>query len=79
VASYKSSKFFILLGSSDEDTNGDVDDDLGIGVFLLLNIGNLCIGVCHSSVGNIGPSASIVGTSTSSSRIRSVLIHLTYS
>jgi hypothetical protein len=79
VASYKSSKFFILLGSSDEDTNGDVDDDLGIGVFLLLNIGNLCIGVYHSSVGNIGPSASIVGTSTSSSRIRSVLIHLTYS
>jgi len=81
VASYKSSKFFILLGSSDEDTNGDVDDDfgIGIGVFLLLDTGNLCIGVCHSSAGNIGPSASIVGTSTLSSRIRSVLIHLTSS
>ena len=77
MASYKSSRFFILLGSSDEDTNGDVDDDFGSGVFLFLNTGNMCIGVCRSSASNIGQSTSIVDTSTSSSRIRSVLIHLT--
>jgi hypothetical protein len=44
-----------------------------------LNTGNMCIGVCRSSTSNIGPSTSIVDISTSSSRIRSVLIHLTSS
>ena len=75
VASYNSSRFLILLGSSDEDADGGVDDDPD--VFLLLNIGNLCTGLCGSSAGNIGLSA--VGTSTSFSRIKSVLIHLTAS
>ena len=79
MESYKYSRFFILLGSSDEDTNGDVDDDFSIGVFLFLNTGNMCIGVCRSSASNIGKSTSIVDTFTSSSRIRSVLIHLTSS
>jgi len=77
VASYNSSRFLILLGSSDEDVDGGVDDDPS--VFLLLNTGNLCTGICGSSAGNIGPSASTVGTSISSSRIKSVLIHLTAS
>ena len=77
MASYNSSRFLILLSSSDEDV--DVDNGPGIDVLLLLNTGNLCTGLCCSSVGNIGPSASIVGTSTSSSRIKSVLIHLTAS
>jgi hypothetical protein len=76
VASYNSSRFLILFGPSYEDDSGGVDDDSG--VFLLLNTGNLCTGLCGSA-GNIGPSASIVGTSTSSSRIKSVLIHLTAS
>jgi hypothetical protein len=39
----------------------------------------MCIGVCRSSASNIGKSTSIVDTFTSSSRIRSVLIHLTSS
>jgi hypothetical protein len=77
VASYNSSRFLILLGSSDEDADGGVDDDPG--VFLLLNTGNLCTGLCGSSAGNIGPSASTVGTSTSSSRIKSIMIHFTSS
>jgi len=78
VASYNSSRFLILFGPSDEDEDkdGGVDDDSG--VFLLLNTGNLCTGL-HGSAGNIGLSASTVGTSTSSSRIKSVLIHLTVS
>jgi len=77
VASHNSSKFLILIGSSDEDANGDVDDDPSVDVFLLLNTRNLCTGLYGSSTGNIGPFASNVGTSTLSSRIRSVLIHLT--
>jgi len=78
VASYNSSRFLILFGPSDEDEDkdGGVDDDSG--VFLLLNTGNLCTGL-HGSAGNIGLSVSTVGTSTSSSRIKSVLIHLTVS
>jgi len=43
VASYSSSRFLILLGSSDEDADGGVDDDSG--VFLLLNTGDLCTGL----------------------------------
>jgi hypothetical protein len=39
----------------------------------------MCIGVCRSSASNIGQSTSIVDSSTSSSRIRSILIHLTSS
>jgi len=77
VASYNSSRFLIFLGSSDEDV--DVDDGTGVDVLLLLNTGNLCTGLYSSSAGNIRPSASIVGTSTLSSRIKSVLIHLTAS
>jgi len=50
VASYNSSRFLILLGPSDEDADDGVDDDSG--VFLLLNTGNLCTGLC-GSVGNI--------------------------
>ena len=76
MASYKSSRFLILLGSSDEDVNGDVDDDRG--VFLLLNTGNLCTRVCGSSTSNIGLFISTFGASTSSSRIKSILIHLTF-
>ena len=79
MTSYESSRFLNLLGSSDEDANDDVDDDPSVGVFLLLNTWNLCIGVCGSSTGNIRHSISTVGISTSSSRIRSVLIHLTSS
>jgi len=77
VASYNSSRFLILFCPSDEDADGGVDDDSG--VFLLLNTRDLCTGLCGSFAGNIGPSASIVGTSSSSSRIKSVLIHLTAS
>jgi hypothetical protein len=44
-----------------------------------LNIGDLCIGTCGLFGGNIGPSVSTVGTFTSSSRIKSMLIHLTAS
>jgi len=69
VALYKSSRFLILLGSSDEDVNGDVDDDPS--VFLLLNTGNLCARVCGSSASNIGLSISTFGTS---SDITSLLI-----
>ena len=76
VASYNSSRFLILLGASYEDADDGVDDDSS--VFLLLNTGNLCSGLCGSA-GTIGPSASTVGTSTSSSRIKSMLIHLTAS
>jgi len=75
VASYNSFRFLILLGPSDEDA--DSGDDSG--VFLLLNIGDLCTGLCGSFTGNIGPSASTVATSSSSSRIKSMLIHLTAS
>jgi hypothetical protein len=39
VASYNSSRFLILLGTSDEDADDGVDDDPS--VFLLLNIGDL--------------------------------------
>jgi len=77
VASYNSFRFLILLGSSDEDADGGVDDDPG--VFLLLNTGNLCTRLHGSSAGNIGPSANIIGTFTSSSRIKLVPIHLTAS
>ena len=77
MASYNSSRFLILLGSFYEDTDGGVDDDPG--VFFMLNTGDLCTGLCGSSTGNIGPSASTVGTSTLSSKIKSVLIHLTAS
>jgi len=77
VASYNSSRFLILLGSSNEDVDGGVDDDSGM--FLLLNTGDLCTGPCGSFGGNIGPSVSTVGTFTSSSRIKSMLIHLTAS
>jgi hypothetical protein len=62
VASYNSSRFLILLGASYEDADDGVDDDPG--VFLLLNTGDLCTGLCGSFAGNIGPSASTVGTST---------------
>jgi hypothetical protein len=76
VASYKFSRFLILLGSSDEDVNGDIDDDHG--VFLLLNTRNLCTRVCGSSTSNIGLSINTFSASTSSSRIKSILIHLTF-
>jgi len=71
VALYKSSRFLILLGSSDEDVNGDVDVDDDPSVFLLLNTGNLCARVCGSSASNIGLSISTFGTS---SDITSLLI-----
>jgi len=71
VALYKSSRFLILLGSSDEDVNGDVDVDDDPIVFLLLNTGNLCARVCGSSASNIGLSISTFGTS---SDITSLLI-----
>jgi hypothetical protein len=71
VASYNSSRFLIVLGPSDEDADDGIDDDSD--VFLLLNTGNLCTGL-YGFVGNIGPSASTVGTSTSSSRIKSLLL-----
>jgi len=77
VASYKSSKFIILLGSSNEDGNGD-DDDPNVGMFLLMNTGNLCTRVCGSSAYIIGPSISTISTSISSSMIKSMLIHLTF-
>jgi len=77
VESYNSSRFLILLDSSDKDVDGGVGDDSN--VFLLLNTGDPCTGLCGSSADNIRPSASIVGTSTSSSRTKSVLIHLTSS
>jgi hypothetical protein len=82
-------KILILLGpSDDEDADGGVDDDAP-GVFLLLNTGNLCTGLCGSAAGiitglcglaagTIGSSTSTVGTS-SPSRIKSMLIHLTAS
>jgi len=86
VALYSSSRFLILLDSSDEDADGGVDDDAP-GVFLLLNTGNLCTrlcgsaagiitGLCGSTAGTIGSSTSTVGTS-SPLRIKSMLIHLT--
>ena len=62
MASYKSSRFLILLGSFDEDVNGDVDDDPS--VFLLLNTGNLCTRDYNSSPSNIGLSMSTFGTSS---------------
>ena len=77
MASYSSSRFLILLGSSDEDADGGVDDDAP-GVFLLLNTGNLCTRLCGSAAGTIGSSTSTVGPS-SPSRIKSMLIHLTAS
>ncbi|KAL9383915.1 hypothetical protein Peur_024238 [Populus x canadensis] len=89
VASYNSSRFLILLGpSDDEDVAAGVDDDAP-GVFLLLNTGNLCTGLCGSAAGiitglcgsaagTIGSSTSTVGTS-SPSRIKSMLqSHLLY-
>ncbi|KAL9335586.1 hypothetical protein Peur_072767 [Populus x canadensis] len=88
VASYNSSRFLILLGPSDEDAAAGVDDDAP-GVFLLLNTGNLCTGLCGSAAGiitglcgsaagTIGSSTSTVGTS-SPSRIKSMLqSHLLY-
>jgi len=78
VASYKSSKFLILLGSSNEDGDGDDDDDPNVGMFLLMNTGNLCTRVCGSSAYIIGPSVSTINTSISSSMIKSILIHLTF-
>jgi hypothetical protein len=77
VASYNSSRFLILLGPSDEDADSGVDDDSG--VFFLLNIRDLCTGLYGSFAGKIEPSASTVGTSSSSSRIKSMMIHLTAS
>jgi len=79
VTSYKSSIFLILLGSFDENADNGNDEDPDVGVFLLLNTWNLCIGVCGSSIYTIGPFVSAIGTSTSSLRIRSILIHLTSS
>jgi len=76
VALYKYSRFLILLEwllSFDDDDNPDV------GVFLLLNTWNLCTRVYGSSACTIKPSINIVGTSISSLRIRSILIHLTFS
>ena len=78
MASYSSSRFLILLGPYDEDVDGGVDDD-DSGVFLLLNTGNLCTKLCGSSAGNMGPFTSTIGTSTLSSRIKSILIHFTSS
>jgi hypothetical protein len=45
VASYNSSRFLILLGTSDEDDDDGVGDDPG--VFLLLNTGDLCSSKQH--------------------------------
>ena len=42
AALYKSSKFLILLGSSNEDVDGSGDDDSTTNVFLLLNTRNIC-------------------------------------
>eukprot|EP00258_Populus_trichocarpa_P040966 XP_024456985.1 receptor-like protein 1 [Populus trichocarpa] len=68
VASYNSSRFLILLGPSDEDAAAGVDDDAP-GVFLLLNTGNLCTGLCGSAAGIItglcGSAAGTIGSSTS--------------
>ncbi|XP_073264475.1 nudix hydrolase 3-like [Populus alba] len=53
--------FLILIGLSDDDAVGGVDDDSPVDVddvFLLLNTGNLCSGLCGSPAGNIGPSTS---------------------
>ncbi|KAI5565896.1 hypothetical protein BDE02_14G150200 [Populus trichocarpa] len=64
VASYNSSRFLILLGPSDDEdvAAGGVDDDAP-GVFLLLNTGNLCTGLCGSAAGIItGLCGSAVGT-----------------
>jgi len=77
VESYNSSRFLILLDSSDGNASGGVGDDSD--VFLLLNTGDPCTGLYGSSADNIRPFASIVGTFISSSRIKSVLIHLTAS
>jgi len=79
VTSYKSSIFLILLGSFDENVDNVNDEDPDVGVFLLLNTRNLCIGVCGSSIYTIELFVSAIGTSTSSLRIRSILIHLTSS
>ena len=79
MASYNSSRFLILLGLSDEVVDGGVDDgvdDDAPGVFLLLNIGNLCTGLCGSTAGiitglcglaagTIGSSAGTIGSSAS--------------
>ena len=69
MASYKSSKFLILLSSSNENGDGD-DDDPNVGMFLLMNTRNLCTGVCGSFAYIIRPSISTTNTS--------ITLHLLY-
>jgi hypothetical protein len=79
VTSYKSSKFLILLGSSNKNTDGGGGDDPNIDVFLLLNTGNMCTKVYGSFVGTIRLFVSIINTFSLSSRIIPVPIYLIYS